>query len=202
MRAFLIVLGCLLGLLLFRCFLPLRVQITLEEQGEIVFRFWFFRYRIILYGKEKKQKRKRKMRKASGRKKKKSTDDQKNNFFHKTIQEKGALNGTVWLLDILKKTIKRVIELIRKGTIERFSLRVLIAGDDAAETAMTYGAVSSVVYPFVGVLNAMIPIEKQEVRVLAVYENQPSEFACSILLRLRFYRIFGAVISLIKEYIF
>ena len=64
---------------------------------------------------------------------------------------------------------------------------------------MTYGALCTVVYPVVGVINGTLPIKKQEVSLNACYDEEKLDIRFSAVVRVRLLHVVSAVCKILKD---
>lgn len=67
-----------------------------------------------------------------------------------SIEDMGVSATAGQIADILMSLLGRVVWILKYCVAERFFIKAVCAGDDAADAAMEYGAVCAVVYPLVG----------------------------------------------------
>lgn len=129
---------------------PLVITAESEEDWKIKLRYLFFVFQLYPE-KEKKHEKPAKKEKAAKPQKKEKKEDKKPNF--KEILKQKGLSG---ILELLKQIVilvtGRFQKLFTHVVIKELSLDVLICGDDAADTAVTYGKACAVIYPAVSIL--------------------------------------------------
>ena len=111
MKIFLIIFAIILfffGILLVSA---VKLKIYLSENGYIVIKYLFLRFRYDIYGDNKIKKVKKTSVKA---KKRKSTTEPKEKvgYFKKIYTEEGLVEGTVKLLSTIKYIISKILEII------------------------------------------------------------------------------------------
>ena len=111
------------------------------------------------------------------------------------------MDGVVYFLGIVKLIVSKIAELSVKCRIESLLLNIKTVGKEPAETALYYGALSSVVYPAIGVLNGIFPIKKQNINISADYNAKNPEIEFSTILKVRVFKSIKILYSFIKEYI-
>lgn len=192
MKIFLIVFSVLL--LLFGVLLvsAVKLKIYLSEDGYIVIKYLFFRFKFDLYGDNK-------IKKAEEKKTKKSA--KKEGYFKKLYTEEGIVEGTVKLLSTIKLIVSKILELITECKVDNLILNIKVASDDPANTAICYGGVCAVAYPALGILNGMVDIKKQNVSITADYNLKKIEAKFIIFIKLRVFKATKVAIHLIKDII-
>lgn len=200
MKIFLIIFAIILfffGILLVSA---VKLKIYLSENGYIVIKYLFLRFRYDIYGDNKIKKVKKTSVKA---KKRKSTTEPKEKvgYFKKIYTEEGLVEGTVKLLSTIKYIISKILEIISECKVDNLVLNIKIASDDPARTALTYGGVCAVAYPALGILNGMVDIKKQNVSILADYNAKTIEAKFLVIIKLRVFKATKVALSLIKDII-
>ena len=128
-------------------------------------------------------------------------------LFGKTLKNKGTLQkilkhlgfkGTVNLL--FSEEIgffSRLKYILKKLIVSQFKLNISVSGDDAAQTALLYGGVCSVLYPAVAFLESFITFKEDELKILCDYEKDKSELHLFIEAKIRVVYLLIAVFKLI-----
>ena len=184
-----------------------KLKVYLSEKGYVVIKYLFLRFKYDFYGDNKLKAVKKKHRdngsktKSKEKKKDKGKDKTKEGYFKKVFREKGVVDGTVQVLSLIKLIFSKLVELIGKTKVKNFFLDIKVAAAEPSLTAMYYGGVSAVVYPAVGLLNGILPIENQTVNINADYGATNSEIKFEITVKLRVYKLISVAFSFIKEYI-
>lgn len=148
MEIFLIILAVIFLIIDILIFCP--VSVKLVYNGELKLRAgYLFPVFRILPAKPRKQKPEKKKKKKE---KEKPAEEEKKNPIGDLIKKDG-LSG---LIDLLKAIAKIATEAVRKITdhtvISRMDLKLYIATEDAAKTAVTYGYACSAVFPLISVI--------------------------------------------------
>lgn len=69
----------------------------------------------------------------------------------------------------------RLKYILKKLTVKCFKLDIRISSDDAAQTALLYGGVCSVVYPVVAFLDTFMTFKKNDINLVCDYKKEKSE---------------------------
>ena len=184
-----------------------KLKVYLSEKGYVVIKYLFLRFKYDFYGDNKLKAVKKKHRdngsktKSKEKKKDKGKDKTKEGYFKKVFREKGVVDGTVQVLSLIKLIFSKLVELIGKTKVKNFFLDIKVAAAEPSLTAMYYGGVSAVVYPAVGLLNGILPIENQTVNINADYGATNSEIKFAIIVKLRLYKLISVAFSFIKEFL-
>jgi hypothetical protein len=91
----------------------------------------------------------------------------------------------------------RLKYVLKKLIVNRFKLNISVSSDDAAQTALLYGGVCSVLYPVVAFLETFITFKEDDMRILCNYEKEESEFHLFIEAKIKFFYLLKAYFKLI-----
>ena len=207
MKIFLIILASIVLFFGILFIANVKLKVYLSEKGYVVIKYLFLRFKYDFYGDNKLKAVKKKHRdngsktKSKEKKKDKGKDKEKEGYFKKVFREKGVVDGTVQVLSLIKLIFSKLGEHIGKTKVKNLFLDIKVAAAEPSLTAMYYGGVSAVVYPAVGLLNGILPIENQTVNINADYGATNSEIKFEITVKLRVYKLISVAFSFIKEYI-
>lgn len=139
----------LLGIvLLFAIILAIPIKVCVRYKNSFFCRLHIGFVRIILYPpvpKKKKAKKKKAEQQRSAPKK----EEKKENGFLKELGLSGVVNLFTKLVELASGVLK---DLFAHIIIKSFALSIKVTGNDAADTAVKYGKVCSVVYPLTSAL--------------------------------------------------
>lgn len=196
MKIFLIVLliiFCFFGILLIS---SVNFKVYLSKDGYFIVKYLFFSFKYDVYGENKLKS----VKKTSSLKNDKSTKKNQG-YFKKIFSQKGIVEGVVHFLNIVKLIVLKIYELAVKCEIKDFVLNIKTVGKEPAEAAIYYGALCSVIYPAIGVLNGIFPIQKQNININADYDAKNPEVEFSATFKVRVLKSIKVLCSFIKEYI-
>ena len=119
----------------------------------------------------------------------------------KNTSKDSPLQTVKFVAENLKILVSQLRRLLSKCAIRRLKLRIVCAGEDPAETAMEYGAVSSVVYGLAGYLAATCRMKEKtaDIQIGCDYNSTKWEFSYDIVLAVRMFRIVRAFLALAFE---
>lgn len=83
----------------------------------------------------------------------------------KAVGERGLLDVIGSVTAQLRELLSHSAALLRKGVFTRFSLNVLVGGEDPAQAALSYGRLCAAVYPLVSLLDAAMTLRAPEVDI-------------------------------------
>lgn len=195
MKIFFIILILLAALICFFLVSSIKVKIYLSKKGYLVISYLFIKRYINLYGDDSKKDS------ISTKTSKKATKKEKSGYVKKLFKQKGIIDGTVGLFNVIQELLAKIANVFSRSTVEKLNLKMIISQNDPAETAVVYGAVSAIVYPAVGLINGFMPVKNQEIDLKAVYDGTPFSIEFSAIIKIHFRSIFGALYTFLREYI-
>lgn len=146
--------------------LPIAVSVDYEKQAMVKVFYLFFHFAVYPRPKKKEvEKEAAVSRKAETEKKSKL----------RQLLEREGVGG---FLDLLKE-ISRIVRdagkrLLTHMTVNRFSLRLWVGGEDAGQAAIQYGAACAAVYPAVSFFVGEVRCTRYEVEVFPNFQNKES----------------------------
>ena len=137
-----------LGIFLFFFFIfiiPIHVTVGLTESVNVVLRILFFKIPIFSTEKKKKKKKKKKKTKKKEKKKKeKKPKDENGDKKKKKKKKKKKISDIVGLVRLLLNVVAALFRRLgRNFKIRVYAYEICVASEDAAKTAVMYGAVQS-----------------------------------------------------------
>lgn len=166
----LIALALLLTLL---CLVKLRFTAVYTDTLSVKLKVLFLEYTLVPFEKKPKKKRKKKIPK-----KKKETDDKKDKkekkpSLVKKLSDKKGVDGLISMLtEVVKLAGSTLKGLFTNIVIERFDLSLTVVGEDAADTALKYGKLCSVVYSAVSVICSTAKCSDYNVSVTPDFDDE------------------------------
>lgn len=176
MIALYIILGVLL-LLFLLTLLNVWVLAGYNDELRLSVRIAFVKIQLVppKQGKEKKEKKPKKTQK---KKTKEEKPEKKKSF---SIKEYVKQKGVSGILNIIKRTADFAVgtlnDIFKKITVTRFYLMLRVAGSDAADSAVKYGQVCSVLYPALKVIGEVVTIEDYDIDVEPDFSDEPKNVA-------------------------
>lgn len=182
MIALYVILGILLLIfLLLLC--PVTVRLDYTDKLSVMIRFLFLKFRISPPDKEKIEKDEKKKTAKIGLGKK---DDKKKKAFWRTIYEEEGFSGALHFLkeiaDILKNAAQGILSHL---VIRLLDVRLIIAGEDAANTAILYGGACSTVFPLLSWICSCAKVRKYnaDIRPDFIAPKSQAEIALELSIR-------------------
>lgn len=152
MEIFLIILAVIFLIIDILIFCPVSVKLVYNGELKLRAGYLFPVFRILPAKPRKQKPEKKKKKKEKKKEKEKPAEEEKKNPIGNLIKKDG-LSG---LIDLLKAIAKIATEAVKKITdhtvISRMDLKLYIATEDAAKTAVTYGYACSAVFPLISVI--------------------------------------------------
>lgn len=149
---------------LLACPVRIRAEFTESLSGQIGFLFFRFSFPAPA-----KKKRRKKAGKETGEGKKREKPD------ILTLIRKKGLSGFLGILGEMARlaagTAKR---LFARTCVDTFDLDLAVCGSDAAQTAVNFGAVCSVVYSAAGALQSCMRFRGRSVNIVPDYNGEKS----------------------------
>lgn len=182
MIALYVILGILLLIfLLLLC--PVTVRLDYTDKLSVMIRFLFLKFRISPPDKEKIEKDGKKKTAKTGMGKK---DEKQKKEFWRTIYEEEGFSGALHFLkgiaDILKNAAQGILSHL---VIRLLDVRLIIAGEDAANTAILYGGVCSAVFPLLSWICSCAKVRKYnaDIRPDFIAPKSQAEIALELSIR-------------------
>ncbi|WMJ83076.1 hypothetical protein ACS3UN_00330 [Oscillospiraceae bacterium LTW-04] len=169
------VFGCILLLIVLFLMVPVIVHIDSAPEITITVKYFWFKKGILPKGEKTAGKKKASARPKTKKKKKE--------------REKRALSYTLQeLLDLLqtlqRRTSPAVRRLLRRTSLAKFRLCMIVVGEDAAETAIKFGKVNAQVFTAVALVKETIRLKADQIEILPGFGASQSEISYSGVVRL------------------
>ena len=157
-------------------------------------KYLFFTFHFVSTQKEDKKTGKLKIGKAKA-KEKKVEENPVRRFF----KEKGFDGAVTIIKELAEIAVDTAKKLMSHAVVRFFKVRMDIAGEDAAKTALEFSFVSSTVYNALGMISSVMKVEKHDIIIKPdfVGEKSKAEFSAKISVKLIFILI-AAVKALIR----
>ncbi|MBR6903051.1 MAG: DUF2953 domain-containing protein [Clostridia bacterium] len=125
----------------------------------------------------------------------------KENFITKIFNEKGKIEGIKFLVALIKLAVSRIIWMLKKIKFRQFLLNISIASDNAANTAISYGAVCAAVYPTINLLDQNTDLSVKKVNIYTDFDKLSPEIETAISVKTRLIYAVIALISMLFAYL-
>ncbi|MDD4699360.1 MAG: DUF2953 domain-containing protein [Oscillospiraceae bacterium] len=184
----------ILGVVVVICLLllaPVKVEVILQDKLSATFKYLFIKHKIhnvnpLLDDKPEIPA---------------EEESDKLGYIKELIEEKGFAGAITELCDILKLFLKKAERLIPHIIVSKFNLIIQVGSDDAAITALEYGAVCAVAYPALGFVESLVKFKKQKIDISCDYNNENSVLEMNAILKIRLFFLIRAFNSFVLSYI-
>lgn len=176
-----IILG-ILGLILFLLFSSLTLTVDYDKKLSVKLRF--LGIKIPLDKKKKKKKKKTK----------------EPTPLEKKWKEKGFIERIKFAIKLLKSIMPQIKYVLAHTRVRELETEIRIANPDAAKTAIEYGSVCSVVYPFLSFAQEYVDISLGKVDVFAAFGEEKCSFRTHLKIKWRVLTLLIAVFKLLPIY--
>lgn len=116
----------------------------------------------------------------------------------KRIYKRRGIEGVIKAIRLTIRDIWRVLlAILDRIDLKNLSVKISVAGEDAAQSAITCGWIYSVLYPIVGaILNNVKKYDEYSLQVTPDYTAQgKNSFVADIRLKIKIFRILGLVLK-------
>ena len=168
------ILAAILLLLALLLTVPVRLYVNSAPELTITVKYFWFKKGILPKG-EKRAKKKA----PDGNKPQKKKKEREQRKLSYTLQE---------VLDLLqtlhRRTSPAVRRLLRRTSLAKFRLRMIVAGQDAADTAIRFGKLNAQVFTAVALVKGIIRLKADQIEILPGFGVSQSETSYSGEMRL------------------
>ncbi len=199
MTVFLIILLVILGIIAVALLSPVSAKLGLDD--DFYFSVKFFGFTLYDSKRPKQKKKKRKKKKDKPPQKKAAPKKEKKDNIFKKLYKKRGLKGTILeLCSVAKFAISKCGFILKRFSFEKISIDIKVATDNAADTAIQYGTVCTVVYPIATFLNSLVGAKFKKIDIRSDFESQSPELTFDFTVRCKviWLLIFG--IQIFNEY--
>ncbi|MBR4973154.1 MAG: DUF2953 domain-containing protein [Clostridia bacterium] len=186
----LIITGAFLLIVLCVLFLPICVFIDFKDN--FFTKIYFLGIKV--YEIKPEAEKQNKTQKAIGKKEKKPS------LFEKFKEKYGFSGAVKEFFGFFKAALFHTKKFLRHIKFDKVKIFIKIATDDAAKTAIEYGAVCGVAYPILAELSTLAKINYKKIDILSDFESKTSEFNFSLKIRLCIFYCLITAYKLYKEY--
>ncbi|MBQ7726174.1 MAG: DUF2953 domain-containing protein [Clostridia bacterium] len=193
----LFIVGGIAAVLLLILFFPVSAEAAFDGQ-------WFLKLRLAGipvfwrdFGRGEKPKPKKKNAKAKKEPSEKPETPKKRGGFFAQLKENYGLGGALsQLFSFVGSVLKKFKKLLRHMVFDRLEFSLVFAGDDAAQTAISYGELCAAVYPVFAFLDMASNVRMKQVNLRADFENGESKVQVGFAIRVRTMLIFLGTFAL------
>lgn len=119
----------------------------------------------------------------------------------KTVKSGTLKESLTEFSGVIISLLKELIDLLKKCKVKKLYIKLVNAGDDAAEAAINYGASCAVIYTLIGYIESVAKVSKKATRLdlSCRYDTTESEFSYHLALSFRMYRILSSLIKVARQ---
>lgn len=190
-----IILYILIGIfLLLGILLLCNITVEVSYNNEFSLKLKFLNFTLFSTDKPKTKEKTEENKKTTVKKEKKES------FFKKLKEKYGFSSAVREIFNFAKDCIVHIKKFLRHILIKRVNLQINIVGDDAAKTAIEYGAVCSAVYPTLALLQSVGNINYKKIDIKSDFEGKNSYITFSAKIKARIIYILIAAFAIFSEY--
>lgn len=172
------IIGGIILLIILLLFLPITAQVKFKD--DLIVKFKFLGITLYKYKSEKKDKTKEKQ---SPKTEKITKPKSEEGIFSKLKAKHGFKGAIKEVFSFAGMVLKEVKPELLKIKIRKFKLNLIVVGDDAAATAIEYGAICGIVYPVISFIDQNLDIKLKQINVEAGFNHTKSEFNTSFTVK-------------------
>jgi hypothetical protein len=174
---------------LFIILLLLSLKITLSIDKKVYFKVSFFLFTLYKFdGKNKKSS-------SYGVKKSKSENKSVIDILKKYVSDKNKLELIKEIFFYLKLVLEKFKELLKHTRFSDVVLDLTVATDNASDTALLYGKLSSIIYPVLSLVDNSMKFTPKKLSVRTDFTATEMTFNLSGTLKVRLIYILGFLLS-------
>lgn len=173
--------------------LPIKLKVLFDNEFHISVKY----AGLKIFDTDKKKKNKKDNRNDG---QKTQSDEKKENFFIMRCKEKGFANSVKYYFKILGIILKKALWIIKKLKFSHFRFNLTVCGDDAAKTAVEYGGICSVAYPFFAFLQTNTDFKSEKIYISTDFDSKNPQVSCSFVVIGRLIFLIIAAVTAIGEY--
>lgn len=165
-----------IGVVLLSLFLIGLIKITLHIEYDEELEFSVSVLGVVVYSNKKPKKEKKVSKEKSDEN---PTENEKNakNIIKNIYHQKGLKYTVDLILELLKILAKKFMWLLKRLKIRDFRMSLSVVGSDAAQTAITYGAVCSAIYPAIAFLDTNLNFKAKKIDIYSDFDKKDANFS-------------------------
>lgn len=188
------IIGAVLLIIAGILFLPVTAHLKFKEDFFVKIKFLGIKVYEL---KETEPKEAHKSEEKDGETKKEPQENTAKTIFKALKKKYGFVGAVKKLFLFFKDCLDDVKKLLKHIKIKSICLNLIYGTDDAAQTAIKYGEICSVVYPVLAFFDTARNVEFKKINVSSDFGSPTAEFDISLKLKTR---IFFLLISAFKVY--
>lgn len=123
------------------------------------------------------------------------------NYLKKRLKTKGLKSALEELLLYIKEILGALKGFNRKVKITDFESKIIVASADAAETAIQYGAVCAVFYPFISFLSSITNFSAKSISVDANYDSEKYQIYLFFKVKIKLIHLLSLLFKIVLRFI-
>jgi len=108
---------------------------------------------------------KRKQKKAKKEKRKQAKEKEELSRAEEMLRSEGVLAVVHYYIEMTRLIGTALKRLVRTITVDKLILNLIVASDDASDTAVNYGRVCSVIYPAQALIESIVRVKKRDINI-------------------------------------
>ncbi len=176
-------------------FLPFSVDISFREDFYIKIRFASIKLFSISPEKEKKTAKKSKEGMLSPQ-----AENGAKSLFASLSEKHGFTGAVKKLLRLALDVFTHIKKLLRHIKFKKIVLDISVAAEDAAKTAIEYGAICSAAYPVLACIDSCAGAEFKRINIKSDFELNKPSFSFSLVVKFKLFFLIIAALKIFLEY--
>ena len=192
------IIGAVLLILCVLLFSPVTVRLKFDK--DFYFKTEFLGICFFRIEPQKKEKNKNSKNTVSDKKTEKATENEAEKLWDKLKEKYGFTGAVKKLFGLFFKILTPLKAFLKRIKIKNLKLKLVVAGEDAAATAIEYGTVCSAVYPIMALLESCVGIKAENIYIRSNFESSNCEFSFSFSLKMQVILLLVFAFKIYKEY--
>ncbi len=182
-------------LLLIAAVLLLPVSVYLEYNNDFFFKVKFAGIKVF----EPKKTKSQNTQKTDTKVKEKKENQFKTSF--EILKDKKGFSGAVReIFTLLKDCLKHIGFLLKTLKFRKVEFNLTVATENAAKTAIEYGALCSAIYPTLSFFDSIANVKYKKINVKSDFESEKPSFDFSLIINLQIIFLIITAFKVYKEY--
>ncbi len=182
-----IVVGLILAIILLIVLSPIKAFVSVSDGAFLKIKFLSFT--VYSYDSKVEPKTKKQVEK----KEKEKTDIK--TTLAKITNTTNNYDKLITLINMLKSILSKFQKLLKHTVVKDFKFNITVAREDAADTAIKYGKVCSLVYPIATLFGKCVNFKPEDISVYSDFSGADTNFNLEFLVKLRVIYLLGFAVS-------
>lgn len=184
-----LILGVVIAAVLLVLLSRLKIHLEIIKDTEPVVRVSFLGINLYRFSEEKKS--------DEGDDSKKNNDKKKDKLNLKKYIK--TYDDVIELLHTVKNILVKFKMLLKNVVVKNTEMELIVVGNDAAATALLYGAACSAVYPIINLLSSCVTFKPEKINLSAGFAEKEMKFALKTDFSIRIIHLLKFLISSVIE---